>query len=51
MRPGCTAFTRIPSFATSADSVLSMPCTAARIAFDRIRLRYCVGCRTDVDVE
>src|SRR6266542_2681350 len=51
MRPGWTAFTRIPSFARSADIVFSIPCTDARIAFDRRRLRYCVGCRTDVEVE
>src|SRR5687767_1931168 len=51
MRPGCTAFTRIPSGARSFESVFSIPCTAARIAFDRMRFRYCVGWRTDVEVE
>ena len=51
MRPGCTAFTRIPSFARSAEIVFSMPWTDARIAFDRMRLRYCVGWRTEVEVE
>src|SRR6266576_3061841 len=42
--------TRTPSLARSLDSVLAMPWTAERIALERMRFRYCVGCFTVVDV-
>ena len=50
IRPGCTQLTRMPSFARSLDSVFAIPWTAARMAFERMRFRYCVGWRTVVDV-
>jgi len=40
MRPGWIAFTRIPSVASSVESVLRSPCTAARSPFESISVPY-----------